>query len=124
MVFEDLCRGPHVPSTGKIGSFKVMSVAGAYWHGDATEKMLQRVYGTAWASKKELNRHLHCLEEAKKRDHRVLGKQLDLFSFSDMGPGFAFMHPKGMVIWNSIVDFWRSVHDRYGYSMRSRPPLF
>jgi threonyl-tRNA synthetase len=113
--FEDLCRGPHVPSTGRIGSFKVMSVAGAYWHGDASEKMLQRVYGTAWATKKELNHYLNCLEEAKKRDHRVLGRQLDLFSFSDMGPGFAFIHPKGMVIWNSIVDFWRSVHDRYGY---------
>jgi threonyl-tRNA synthetase len=77
--------------------------------------MLQRVYGTAWATKKELNHYLNCLEEAKKRDHRVLGRQLDLFSFSDMGPGFAFIHPKGMVIWNSIVDFWRSVHDRYGY---------
>ena len=119
--FEDLCRGPHVPSTGKLGSYKVMSVAGAYWHGDASEKMLQRVYGTAWASKKELNRYLHCLEEAKKRDHRVLGKQLDLFSFSDMGPGFAFMHPKGMVIWNSITDFWRSVHDRYGYDEIKTP---
>ncbi|MCF7975235.1 MAG: threonine--tRNA ligase [Phycisphaerae bacterium] len=119
--FEDLCRGPHVPSTGKIGAFKVMSVAGAYWHGDATEKMLQRVYGTTWASKKELNHYLHCLEEAKKRDHRVLGKQLDLFSFSDMGPGFAFMHPKGMIIWNSIVDFWRSVHDRFGYDEIKTP---
>jgi threonyl-tRNA synthetase len=119
--FEDLCRGPHVPSTGKLGSYKVMSVAGAYWHGDASEQMLQRVYGTAWASKKELNRHLHCLEEAKKRDHRVLGKQLDLFSFSDMGPGFAFMHPKGMVIWNSITDFWRSVHNRYGYDEIKTP---
>jgi len=113
--FEDLCRGPHVPSTGKIGSFKIMSVAGAYWHGDASQNMLQRVYGMVWPNKKELNRYLHCLEEAKKRDHRVLGKQLDLFSFSDMGPGFAFMHPKGMVIWNSIVDFWRSVHNRFGY---------
>ncbi len=119
--FEDLCRGPHVPSTGKLGSYKVMSVAGAYWHGDASQKMLQRIYGTAWASKKELKRHLHCLDEAKKRDHRMLGKQLDLFSFSDMGPGFAFMHPKGMVIWNSITDFWRSVHDRYGYSEIKTP---
>lgn len=113
--FEDLCRGPHLPGTGKIGAFKVMSVAGAYWHGDPTQKMLQRVYGTAWASKKDLDDYLNMIEEAKKRDHRVLGKQLDLFSFNEAGPGFAFMHPKGMIIWNAIVDFWRSVHQRYGY---------
>ena len=113
--FEDLCRGPHAPSTGKVGSFKIMSVAGAYWHGDPTQKMLQRVYGTAWPTKKELDDYLHRLEEAKRRDHRVLGRQLDLFSFNDAGPGFAFMHPNGMIIWNAIVDFWRAVHDRYGY---------
>lgn len=119
--FEDLCRGPHVPSTGKIGSYKVMSVAGAYWHGDATQKMLQRVYGTAWASKKDLEDYLYMLEEAKKRDHRVIGKQLDLFSFNDAGPGFAFIHPNGMVIWNEIVDFWRSVHEKYDYSEIKTP---
>ena len=113
--FEDLCRGPHVPSTGKVGSFKIMSVAGAYWHGDPTQKMLQRIYGTTWPSKKELDDFLKRLEEAKKRDHRVLGKQLDLFSFNEAGPGFAFIHSKGMIIWNAIVDFWRSVHGRYGY---------
>jgi threonyl-tRNA synthetase len=113
--FEDLCRGPHAPGTGKVGSFKIMSVAGAYWHGDPTQKMLQRVYGTAWPTKKELDDYLHRLEEAKRRDHRVLGRQLDLFSFNDAGPGFAFMHPNGMIIWNAIVDFWRAVHDRYGY---------
>ncbi len=113
--FEDLCRGPHVPSTGKIGSYKIMSVAGAYWHGDVTEKMLQRVYGTAWPSKKDLRGHLNRLEEAKKRDHRVLGKQLDLFSFSEMGPGFAFMHPKGMIIWNEMVGFLRELNGKYGY---------
>ncbi len=119
--FEDLCRGPHVPSTGRIGSSKVMSVAGAYWHGDVTEKMLQRVYGTAWPNDKELNEYLERLEQARQRDHRVLGKQFDLFSFNDAGPGFAFMHPKGMVIWNSIVDFWRSVHLRYGYEEIKTP---
>jgi len=113
--FEDLCRGPHIPSTAKAGSFKIMSVAGAYWHGDPTQKMLQRVYGTAWPTKKELDDHLHRLQEAKKRDHRILGKQLDLFSFNEAGPGFAFIHSKGMIIWNAIVDFWQSVHDRYGY---------
>jgi threonyl-tRNA synthetase len=113
--FEDLCRGPHVPRTGKVGSFKVMSVAGAYWHGDPTQKMLQRVYGTAWPTKKDLDDYLQRLDEAKKRDHRVLGKQLDLFSFNEAGPGFAFVHPKGMIIWNAIVGFWRGVHDRYGY---------
>lgn len=113
--FEDLCRGPHVPSTAKAGFAKVMSVAGAYWHGDPTQKMLQRVYGTAWPTQKELDEYLHRLDEAKKRDHRVLGRQLDLFSFDEAGPGFAFIHAKGMIIWNSIVDFWRGVHHRYGY---------
>jgi threonyl-tRNA synthetase len=113
--FEDLCRGPHVPSTAKVGCPKIMSVAGAYWHGDPTQKMLQRVYGTAWPTQKELNDYLQRLTEAKKRDHRVLGRQLDLFSFSEAGPGFAFIHAKGMIIWNAIVDFWRGVHHRYGY---------
>ena len=119
--FEDLCRGPHVPSTGKVGSFKVMSVAGAYWHGDPTQKMLQRVYGTAWPTKKELDDHLRRLDEAKKRDHRVLGKQLDLFSFNKAGPGFAFIHPKGMIIWNTITNFLRSIHTNYGYQEIQTP---
>jgi threonyl-tRNA synthetase len=113
--FQDLCRGPHVPSAGRVGSFKIMSVAGAYWHGDAKQKMLQRVYGTAWANKKDLDEYLNRLEEAKKRDHRVLGKQLELFSFSDMGPGFAFMHPKGMILWNEMLDFMRQMNVKYGY---------
>lgn len=113
--FEDLCRGPHVPSTAKAGFAKIMSVAGAYWHGDPTQKMLQRVYGTAWPTQKELDDYLHRLEEARKRDHRVLGRQLDLFSFDEAGPGFAFIHARGMIIWNAIVDFWRGVHHRYGY---------
>jgi threonyl-tRNA synthetase len=120
--FEDLCRGPHLPSTGMAGSFKIMSVAGAYWHGDPTQKMLQRVYGTAWPTKKHLDDHLQMLEEAKKRDHRVLGRQLDLFSFNEAGPGFAFIHPKGMIIWNAIVDFWRGVHNRYNY-LEIRTPI-
>ncbi|MEE9370951.1 MAG: threonine--tRNA ligase, partial [Sedimentisphaerales bacterium] len=119
--FEDLCRGPHVPSTSKVGNFKIMSVAGAYWHGDPTQKMLQRVYGTAWPSKKELDNYLYRLEEAKKRDHRVLGRQLDLFSFNEAGPGFAFIHAKGMIIWNAVVDFLRSVHDKYGYQEIKTP---
>ncbi len=121
--FEDLCRGPHVPSTGRVGSFKVMSVAGAYWHGDPTQKMLQRVYGTSWPTKKELDEYLHRLEEAKRRDHRVLGRQLDLFSFSEMGPGFAFMHPKGMVVWNEIVDFTRQLNRKYGYKEVRTPVI-
>jgi len=121
--FEDLCRGPHVPSSGKIDpkAIKIMSVAGAYWHGDASKKMLQRVYGTAWNNKKELKAYLNRLEEAKKRDHRVLGKQLDLFSFHEEGPGFAFLHPKGMVIWNEIIDYWRSVHTKYDYQEIKTP---
>ncbi|MHC4758859.1 MAG: threonine--tRNA ligase [Planctomycetota bacterium] len=119
--FEDLCRGPHVPTTSKVGSFKIMSVAGAYWHGDPTQKMLQRVYGTAWPTKKELDDCLKRIEEAKKRDHRVLGKQLELFSFNEAGPGFAFMHAKGMVIWNEIVDFWRAVHNKYDYTEIKTP---
>jgi threonyl-tRNA synthetase len=119
--FEDLCRGPHLPSTGKVTAFKVMSVAGAYWHGDPTQKMLQRVYGTAWPSKKELDGYLYRLQEAKKRDHRVLGRQLDLFSFNEAGPGFAFMHAKGMIIWNAIVDFLRGIHDKYDYQEIKTP---
>jgi threonyl-tRNA synthetase len=113
--FEDLCTGPHVPSTGRVGAFKVMSVAGAYFHGDASEKMLQRIYGTAFADKKQLKQHLHQLEEAKKRDHRVLGKQLELFSFHEEGPGFAFYHPNGMIVWNEMVDYWRQVNRKAGY---------
>jgi len=121
--FEDLCRGPHISRTGSIDSkgFKIMSVAGAYWHGDATQKMLQRVYGTCWQNKKELKGYLHRLEEAKKRDHRVIGKQMDLFSFHEEGPGFAFLHPKGMKVWNGIIDFWRDVHRRYEYEEIKTP---
>ena len=122
-VFEDLCRGPHISRTGSIDAkgFKIMSVAGAYWHGDATQKMLQRVYGTCWRNKKELADYLFRLEEAKKRDHRLIGKQMDLFSFHEEGPGFAFLHPKGMKVWNGIIDFWRDVHQRYGYEEIKTP---
>lgn len=121
--FMDLCRGPHIPRTGAIDpkAFKIMSVAGAYWHGDASQKMLQRVYGTAWRNKKELDEHITRLEEARKRDHRVIGRQMDLFSFQDEGPGFAFLHPKGMIIWNEIIDYWRKVHRRFGYSEIKTP---
>jgi len=119
--FEDLCRGPHVPGTGRIKSFKIMSVAGAYWHGDANEKMLQRVYGTAWRNNQDLDNYLERIEEAKKRDHRLLGKQMDLFSFHDEGPGFAFLHPKGMIIWNEIISFWRAVHKNYSYDEIKTP---
>ena len=119
--FEDLCRGPHVPSTARVGSFKIMSVAGAYWHGDPTQKMLQRVYGTTWPTKKQLDDYLERLQEAKKRDHRVLGKQLDLFSFNEAGPGFAFMHAKGMIIWNEVIGFLRSINEKYGYKEIKTP---
>ena len=96
--FSDLCRGPHVPSTGKLKVFKLMKVAGAYWRGDSNNEMLQRIYGTAWASKEELNEYLHKIEEAEKRDHRKLGKQLNLFHMQDSSPGMVFWHPKGWSI--------------------------
>ena len=97
--FIDLCRGPHVPSTGKLKVFKLMKVAGAYWRGDSKNEMLQRIYGTAWAKKEEQEAYLHMLEEAEKRDHRRIGKQLDLFHMQDEAPGMVFWHPKGWAIW-------------------------
>ena len=113
--FVDLCRGPHVPHAGKIPAFKLLNVAGSYWRGDSTRPMLQRVYGTAFFSKKALEEHLARLEEAKKRDHRRIGKDLDLFSFHDEGPGFAFMHPAGMIVLNEMLEFWRRIHRDAGY---------
>ncbi|MFA5371593.1 MAG: threonine--tRNA ligase [Sideroxydans sp.] len=113
--FTDLCRGPHVPSTGKLKAFKLMKVAGAYWRGDAKNEMLQRIYGTAWAKKEDLDTYLHRLEEAEKRDHRKLGKQLDLFHMQDEAPGMVFWHPKGWAIWQVIEQYMRAVYRDNGY---------
>lgn len=119
--FIDLCAGPHVTSTGKIKAFKLMSIAGAYWRGDEKNKMLQRIYGTAFNKKEELENYLHRIEEAKKRDHRKLGKELDLFSLHEEGPGFPFFHPKGMIIRNILEDFWRREHKKRGYQEIKTP---
>ncbi|MBL8341848.1 MAG: TGS domain-containing protein, partial [Rubrivivax sp.] len=100
--FEDLCRGPHVPSTGRLKHFKLMKVAGAYWRGDHRNEMLQRIYGTAWASKDELQQYLQMLEEAEKRDHRRLGRELDLFHLDEHSPGTVFWHPKGWALWQQV----------------------
>ena len=113
--FVDLCRGPHVPSTGKLKVFKLMKVAGAYWRGDHRNEMLQRVYGTAWAKKDELDAYLHQLEEAEKRDHRKLGKALDLFHVQDNAPGMVFWHPKGWTIWQQVEQYLRQVYKDAGY---------
>lgn len=113
--FEDLCRGPHVPSTGKLRHFKLMKVAGAYWRGDHRNEMLQRVYGTAWASKEELQQYLTMLEEAEKRDHRKLGRELDLFHLEEMAPGVVFWHPKGWAIWQAVEQYMRQVYRDNGY---------
>jgi threonyl-tRNA synthetase len=120
--FVDLCRGPHVPHAGKIPAFKLLSVAGSYWRGDSTRPMLQRIYGTAFFSKKVLDAHQAQIEEARKRDHRRIGKDLDLFSFHDEGPGFAFFHANGMIILNEILDFWRQLHREAGY-VEVRTPI-
>jgi len=122
--FEDLCTGPHLPSTGRIGAYKIMSVAGAYFHGDAREKMLQRVYGTAFADARQLDEHLHRIEEAKKRDHRLLGRQLDLYSVhEDVGPGLIHWHPKGALIRHEIETFWRQEHLKRGYDIVYTPHI-
>ena len=119
--YVDLCRGPHLPSTGYVKAFKLLNVAGAYWRGDENNEMLQRVYGTAFANEKDLEKHLHRLEEAKKRDHRKLGKELDLFSIQDEGKGFPFFHPKGMALRNELVDFWKEEHRKAGYEEIKTP---
>ena len=113
--FEDLCRGPHVPSTGKLKHFKLMKVAGAYWRGDHKNEMLQRIYGTAWATKDELHQHLTMLEEAEKRDHRKLGRELDFFHIDEHSPGTVFWHPKGWTLWQGVEQYMRKVYQDNGY---------
>ncbi len=121
--FEDLCRGPHVPSTGRLKHFKLMKVAGAYWRGDHRNEMLQRIYGTAWATKDELQRYLQMLEEAEKRDHRKLGRELDLFHLDDHAPGLVFWHPKGWTVWQQVEQYMRAVYRDNGYQEVKGPQL-
>lgn len=121
--FTDLCRGPHVPNTGKLKAFKLMKLAGAYWRGDSNNEMLQRVYGTAWRNKDELEAYLHMLEEAEKRDHRKLGKQLDFFHMQDDAPGMVFWHPKGWSIWQEVEQYMRNKFKEYGYDEVRTPTV-
>ncbi|MFY9264007.1 MAG: threonine--tRNA ligase [Solirubrobacterales bacterium] len=121
--FTDLCRGPHATDTGKIKAFKLTSIAGAYWRGDASRQMLTRIYGTAFLSKDELQHHLEMIEEAKKRDHRRLGRQLDLFHFSELSPGSPFWHPNGMKIWSSLAELWSEENAKRGYDRVKTPIL-
>ena len=121
--FTDLCAGPHLPSTSGVKAIKLTSVTGAYWRGDSNRKMLQRIYGTAFTSKEDLEAYLTAIEEAKKRDHRKLGKELGLFMMADEGPGFPFFLPKGMDLKNTLLEYWRSVHRRYGYVEVQTPQI-
>ena len=121
--FEDLCRGPHVPSTGKLKFFKLMKLAGAYWRGDHRNEMLQRIYGTAWATKDELQQHLTMIEEAEKRDHRKLGRELDLFHIDDHAPGLVFWHPKGWTLWQGVEQYMRQVYRDNGYHEVKGPQI-
>ncbi len=121
--FEDLCRGPHVPSTGRLEHFKLMKVAGAYWRGDHRNEQLQRIYGTAWASKDELQKYLRMLEEAEKRDHRKLGRELDLFHFDEHSPGTVFWHPKGWALWQEVEQYMRQVYRDNGYQEVRGPQI-
>ena len=121
--FEDLCRGPHVPSTGKLRHFKLMKVAGAYWRGDQANEQLQRIYGTAWASKDELANYLRMLEEAEKRDHRKLGRELDLFHMEEAAPGLVFWHPKGWTVWQQVEQYMRAVYRDNGYQEVKGPQI-
>jgi threonyl-tRNA synthetase len=121
--FIDLCRGPHVPSTGKLKVFKLMKLAGAYWRGDSKNEMLQRIYGTAWAKKEEQEAYLHMLEEAEKRDHRKLGRALDLFHFQEEAPGLIFWHPKGWIVWQQVEQYMRRVYQDNGYQEVKAPQI-
>jgi threonyl-tRNA synthetase len=121
--FTDLCRGPHVPSTGKLKVFKLMKVAGAYWRGNSNNEMLQRIYGTAWAKKEDLDAYLHLLEEAEKRDHRRLGKQLNLFHMQDEAPGMVFWHPNGWTLWQEVEQYMRRKFVEYGYQEVRTPAM-
>ena len=121
--FTDLCRGPHVPSLGKLKVFKLMKLAGAYWRGDSKNEMLQRIYGTAWAKKEDQEAHLHMLEEAEKRDHRKLGKQLDFFHFQEEAPGLVFWHPKGWTIWQQVEQYMRAAYQANGYQEVKAPQI-
>ncbi len=121
--FEDLCRGPHVPSTGRLKHFKLMKVAGAYWRGDHRNEMLQRIYGTAWASKDDLQNYLTMLEEAEKRDHRRLGRELDLFHVDEHAPGLVFWHPKGWALWQNVEQYMRQVYRDNGYQEVKGPQI-
>ncbi len=121
--YADLCRGPHVPDASKIHNFKLLSIAGAYWRGDEKNKMLTRIYGTAFATPDELKEYVKRIEEAKLRDHRKIGKDLDLFSLHEEGPGFPFFHPKGMAIMNTLIDFWRREHVKRGYTEIKTPQI-
>ena len=121
--FVDLCAGPHVGSTGRVKNFKLMSVAGAYWRGDEKNKMLQRIYATAFTKKEDLAAYLAMMEEAKKRDHRKLGKELDLFGIMEEGPGFPFFFPKGMIIRNELENYWRELHRKWGYEEIKTPMI-
>ncbi len=121
--FFDLCRGPHLPALGKIKAFKVLKTSGAYWKGDQQREMLTRVYAISFPDRKMLKDYLFMLEEAKKRDHKILGPKLDLFSIQEEAPGIPFIHPKGMVIWNQLIDFWRKLHQEAGYIEIKTPHL-
>ena len=121
--FDELCAGPHVPDTSRVKAFKLTSCTGAYWRGDSKNKMLQRIYGTAFTKKDDLEAYLAAIEEAKKRDHRKLGKELGLFALLDEGPGFPFFLPNGMTLRNTLIDYWREVHKRYGYVEISTPMM-
>ncbi|MDR1663335.1 MAG: threonine--tRNA ligase, partial [Clostridiales bacterium] len=119
--FTDLCAGPHLGYTARVKAFKLLSVAGAYWRGDEKNKMLSRIYGTAFPTKEELEAHLARLEEAKKRDHRKLGKEMNLFALMDEGPGFPFFLPKGVILRNNLIEYWRKLHKKYGYQEITTP---